>query len=206
MRYILLFITILLLASCKNDPVPKPKAYLRLDYPEAKYKTYNDDTLPLHFDKNTLATKVAVNKLTSSTESFAVTVQYPQLKGTIFLTYKAVENNEEHLLEFLRDAQNFTQKHTVKADEITEQPYEDSLRKVYGMLYEVGGNAASQSQFYVTDSINHFLTGSLYFYAKPNYDSILPAAHYLQKDIRHIMETVEWEAASSPELKKATGI
>ena len=61
------------------------------------------------------------------------------------------------------------------------------------MFYEVGGNAASQSQFYVTDSVNHFVTGSLYFYAKPNYDSILPAAHYLKKDIQHIMETIKWE-------------
>ena len=62
------------------------------------------------------------------------------------------------------------------------------------MFYEVGGNAASQSQFYVTDSMRHFLTGSLYFYAKPNYDSILPAAHYLQQDIKHIMETVQWQS------------
>ena len=60
-------------------------------------------------------------------------------------------------------------------------------------FYEVGGNAASQSQFYVTDSTEHFLTGSLYFYAKPNYDSILPAAKYLEKDIKHIMETVKWK-------------
>ena len=61
------------------------------------------------------------------------------------------------------------------------------------MFYEVTGNAASQAQFYVTDSINHFVTGSLYFYAKPNYDSIYPAANYLQKDIRRIMESMEWK-------------
>ena len=28
---------------------------------------------------------------------------------------------------------------------------------------------------------------------KDNYDSILPAANYLQKDIQHIMETVKWK-------------
>ena len=61
------------------------------------------------------------------------------------------------------------------------------------MLYEVKGNVASLAQFYVTDSVNHFLTGSLYFYAKPNYDSILPAAHYLKKDIKHIMESLHWK-------------
>ena len=61
------------------------------------------------------------------------------------------------------------------------------------MFYEIGGDAASQSQFYVTDSINHFLSGSLYFYVKPNYDSIYPASEYLKKDIKRIMETVSWE-------------
>jgi len=64
---------------------------------------------------------------------------------------------------------------------------------VYGALFEVQGNAASQSQFFVTDSVSHFLTGSVYFYTKPNYDSILPAAAYLQNDIRRIMETLRWK-------------
>ena len=61
------------------------------------------------------------------------------------------------------------------------------------MFYEVDGNAASQSQFYVTDSTKHFLTGSIYFNAKPNFDSIHPAAFYLKNDIRKIMETIRWK-------------
>ena len=81
----------------------------------------------------------------------------------------------------------------VKADNILEQPFVNRDDRVYGMFYEVRGNAASQAQFYVTDSTEHFVTGSLYFYAKPNYDSIYPAAVYLQKDIRKIMETLKWK-------------
>ena len=61
------------------------------------------------------------------------------------------------------------------------------------MLYMIDGNAATQSQFYVTDSINHFVTGSVYFDAKPNFDSIYPAVIYLREDIRTIMETIKWE-------------
>jgi len=62
-----------------------------------------------------------------------------------------------------------------------------------GNFYEVEGDAASQAQFYLTDSTSHFLTGAIYFEAKPNYDSILPAADYLKRDIRHLMETLKWE-------------
>jgi gliding motility-associated lipoprotein GldD len=92
----------------------------------------------------------------------------------------------------LLDAQNLTQKHTIKADEISSNLFENNNAKVYGMFYEVGGDAASQAQFYATDSTKHFLSGSLYFYTKPNYDSIYPASEYLKKDMRHLMETLEW--------------
>ena len=42
-----------LLFSCGNDPIPKPKAHLRLDYPPASYKNI-DVSLPFTFDKNIL--------------------------------------------------------------------------------------------------------------------------------------------------------
>jgi gliding motility-associated lipoprotein GldD len=186
---ILIFLVLTLL-NCEDDPLPKPKAFLRLEYPEASYAKVVSD-LPFTFDKNLLAKDKTDIKKAGDNESYGLNIEYPQLKGTIYLTYKKV--NKDNLTTYLRDAQNFTQKHTQKADEITEQVYDNKKRKVYGMFYEVGGNAASQSQFYLTDSVRHFITGSLYFYAKPNYDSILPAADYLKKDIQRIMETVEWK-------------
>lgn len=188
----LLLIFAFVLLSCGEDYVPKPKAELRLEYPKANYVDANLE-LPFAFDKNLLATKVVSKELKSNTKSYGINLEYPALKGTIFLTYKAIEKDEKNLKAFLRDAQKFTLEHTKKADEIPAYPFEDSKRRVYGMLSEVKGNVASPAQFYVTDSINHFLTGSLYFYAKPNYDSILPAANYLQKDIKRIMETVTWK-------------
>lgn len=192
MRILFLLASIICVVSCGDAPIPKPPAYLRLEYPEATYQK-TTIALPFAFEKNTLATNIITKPLQADTESYGITVEYPSLKGTIYLTYKKVNNNKENLMTFLKDAQNFTQKHTMKADEITEQLYMNDTQKVYGMFYEVGGNAASQSQFYATDSINHFITGSLYFYAKPNFDSILPAAHYLKNDIKHLMETLVWK-------------
>ncbi len=183
-------ILVLAVVSCGDDSIPKPKAYLRLDYPEAKYFKAQTN-LPFVFDKNSLATDIENIREEGGDQFYGLDIKYPKLKGTIYLTYKHVSSPDD-LITYLTDAQKFTQEHTRKADEITEQIFEDSKRNVYGMFYEVGGNAASQSQFYVTDSLHHFLLGSLYFYAKPNYDSILPAAEYLKKDIRHIMETLEW--------------
>ena len=95
--------------------------------------------------------------------------------------------------KLLSDAQKLSYEHVVKADGIYEEPVVNEPNEVYGMYYEVKGDAASQSQFYVTDSTRHFVTGSLYFYAKPNYDSILPAAVYVQQDIRNIITSLRWK-------------
>lgn len=188
----LVAIILLVCFSCGNDTLPKPNAYLRLDYPKADYKTF-DPGFPFTFEKNELATNIKARILTADSTSFGIDLIYPSLKGTIYLTYRKINKGKKQLNSLLRDAQGFTQEHTQKADEISEQLFENNEHKIYGTYYEVGGNAASQSQFYVTDSTKHFLTGSLYFYAKPNYDSILPAANYLQKDILQIIETVRWK-------------
>jgi gliding motility-associated lipoprotein GldD len=61
------------------------------------------------------------------------------------------------------------------------------------MFYKVGGNAATNALFYATDSTRHFITGSVYFYAKPNFDSIMPASTYVKNDMQVIMETLRWK-------------
>lgn len=191
-KFLYLFLLVLVW-SCGDHLVPKPNAHLRLEYPEAHYVEANVEA-PFSFERNGLATKITTKPIASATKSYGVTIEYPLLKGSIFLTYKSIENNPENLMTFLKDAQKFTTEHMIKADEIPPpKEYVDEISKVYGVFTEVRGDVASQAQFYVTDSINHFLTGSLYFYAKPNYDSILPAADYLGKDIRHIMETIKWK-------------
>ena len=176
--------------SCGKDPVPKPRGLLRLDYPKAVYKETDAD-LPFSFEKNDLAQPLKKVKVDEKNGSFGVNIDYPTLKATIYLTY--IKVTPDNLIQLIKESQNITQEHTQKADNIESNLYENDAHHVYGMFYEVGGNAASQSQFYVTDSIHHFLNGSLYFYAKPNYDSILPAANYLKKDIRHIMESLKWK-------------
>jgi gliding motility-associated lipoprotein GldD len=188
----LITIGIFILMSCGQDYIPKPNAYLRLDYPKAQYKKVNID-VPFYFETNSLASEIKYKKLASTKESYGINIEYPTLKGTIFLTYRAIDGDSEILTEYLRDAQKFTLEHTIKADEIPVFPYENKERNVYGIFSEVKGNVASPAQFYVTDSVQHFLVGSLYFYAKPNYDSILPAANYLQKDMVQIMETIVWK-------------
>lgn len=190
MKRILTPILSLFLIGCSDDTLPKPKGFLRLDYPTASYKRVTIDA-PFSFDKNILANPISNLKKEGNGEAYSVNIKYPSVKGTLYLNYKKV--TDTNLKKLLRDAQNLTQKHTIKADEIASDLFTNPEEKVYGMFYTVGGNAASQSQFYATDSTNHFLSGSLYFNAEPNYDSIYPAAIYLRKDIRRVMESLKWK-------------
>lgn len=180
--WLICLVVLMVMMSCKDEVLPKPNAMLRLEYPEASYAESNINCA-YTFDKNIQAT-VKENR------DCSLVLDYPAMKGSVYITYKPIQNN---LKTLLIDAQKLSYEHVVKADNIVEQPFINEEDQVFGMFYEVSGNAASQSQFYVTDSTDHFVTGSLYFYAKPNYDSILPAAVYLQRDIRRVMESLRWK-------------
>ena len=92
------------------------------------------------------------------------------------------------------EAEKLVFEHAIKADQITAPvEYVNPSRNVYGSLYEIKGNAASQVQFHATDSSKNFLKGSLFFYTKPNYDSLLPAIEYIKADMIKMMETLEWK-------------
>ena len=179
---VMVFMGLLLFSSCKEDVFPKPSSYLRLDYPIAKYADFENEC-PFTFEMNSEA-------VIKGEKDCGFTITYPKMKATIYLTYKPVNNNINVLL---RDAQKLTYEHVIKADDILEQPYLNPSKKVYGMFYQVDGNAATNSQFYATDSTKHFVTGSVYFYAKPNFDSIMPAASYIKNDMQRLMETLKWK-------------
>lgn len=176
------FFLLFFATSCKNEAVPKPASQLRLDYPIAKYAQFSNHC-PFEFEIN----EEAVIK---EDKNCGFSIQYPKMKATIYLTYKTVDGN---LKDLLKDAQKLTYEHVIKADDILEQPYMNPNKKVYGMFYRVDGNAATNSLFYATDSIKHFVTGSIYFYAKPNFDSIMPAASYVKNDMQRLLETLKWK-------------
>ncbi len=175
---VLLFITI----GCKKEVLPKPSGQLSLEYPVAQYSHF-ENNCPFTFDINSEA---VIKEKTSCN----FTIDYPKMKATIYLSYKPVSNNINLLL---KDAQKLTYEHVIKADDILEQPFINSKNKVYGMFYQVNGNAATNAQFYVTDSVKHFIDCSVYFYAKPNFDSIMPATSYIKNDMQTLMESLRWK-------------
>lgn len=167
--------------SCNNTSVPKPNAYLNLSYPKTSYKTANFN--------NKYKFQLSNQAFLTFQESNWGNIHYPKLKADINITYHKIEDN---IFELIADAEKLTYKHTLKAEHIKVLPFENFEKKTYARIFEVSGDAASPIQFQVTDSINNFVSGSLYFDVSPNYDSILPAIEFVKKDIKHLIETMEW--------------
>jgi gliding motility-associated lipoprotein GldD len=174
--------------------VPKPRGHFRIELPERNYVRFNETSgaksdIPLEFEYP------EYGKLTFHAEKGAdpgwFNIEFPAYKAKIYLTYKDVNNDLENLLDQSYDLN--IKNHVSKADAIKEQVVSNLENKVYGILYDLKGNTASAVEFYVTDSVSHYLRGSLYFATEPNADSLAPVIEFFRADIMHLIETLKWK-------------
>ena len=177
---LLLFLSVLFL-SCDNNYVPKPKALIKLDFPKKEYSEIAINCpfgfeLPLY------------SKLKKMNDNCLMDIIFPNQNGVLYLSYFSLENNLEAHFE---QSVKLAYKHNLLADGVIEQLYINDSLKVYGMLYDYTGTSATATQFYLTDSVNHFFRGALYFNTEIN-DSILPINNFLKYDIKHLIETFYW--------------
>lgn len=180
--------------GCRNQSVPKPSGFIRIDLPEKKYVRYDSDLingtrLPLFFEYPAYG-KIA-REAEYKSEPGWFNIEFPDYNAKIHLTYKTIKNDLTNLIE--ETYQMNIKNHIVKADAINEQIISDSSKRMYGILYDLKGNTATSVQFYVTDSTRNYLRGSLYFSAEPNADSLAPLIGFFREDIIHLLETLKWK-------------
>jgi gliding motility-associated lipoprotein GldD len=85
-------------------------------------------------------------------------------------------------------------KHIPKARAINDSVIFREDDNLFGLVYNIEGvEAASPYQFFLTDSLNHFVRGALYFNFPPNNDSLEPVINHLEEDILHLIDTFEWK-------------
>lgn len=183
----LIIISLLVIVSCKQAPTPKPRGYFRIDFPEKQYQVY-DSTCPFSFEYPAYGRIEKVN--INIVEPCWFNISFPEFHAKIHVTYKELDNN---LALHIEDIRTLVYKHIVKADDIVEHLVMGPEAGVYGIIYSLKGNTASSTTFFVTDSTNHFLSGSLYFSSIPNKDSLAPAIQFFQEDIVHLTKTLTWK-------------
>ena len=185
-QYLFLLI-IVFFAACGNTYSPKPHGYFRIELPEKQYVKFSNNNVPYSFEIPKYSFMLADSS--DNAEQWWYNLSFPEMKGTIHLTYKKVNNN---ISEYVEDTRELVNKHTIKAEAIDPQIIEYKEKNVIAVLFEIKGDAATPYQFFATDSTTHFLRGSLYFNVYPNKDSLAPVVAFIKKDILRLIETLEW--------------
>ena len=202
---------LILLASCNSPYTPKPKAYYKIDLPERKYQLFEQPGYPYSFEYPVYGKVTRDSTLFDDNPDnpYWINIEFPQFSGRIYMSYKTiggssvykvkgpggsyrdslVKNNFEGLRE---EAFKMTFKHTLKASSIDDSVFR-TPGGVSGVYFSVGGNAATANQFFVTDTVRHFLRGALYFDASPNADSLAPVNDFLKEDLKHLINSFKWK-------------
>ena len=174
------------LFSCRDSSIPKPTGYFRIDLPEKEYSLVDSIPFPFQFQ---LPQYAFVNLNRTENEPGFLNIDFPKYGARIHMSYLTVEGNLPDLLE---NSRTLVYKHVAKAQDIGENLIYNEEDRVYGTYYQIEGNTASGSQFYLTDSSTHFLRGALYFNVQPNFDSIAPVQTFIKTDIENLIETFKW--------------
>ena len=178
----------LFFTACGDESTPKPRGYFRIAIPEHQYVKLDSNQYPFTFE---YADYSVVNNAQNPDFPYWCYIDYPNFKARIYLTYKKVDGN---INQMLVDAHELAYKHISVANDIRQDLIIEPQKKVYGLMYEIkGAKVASPLNFFLTDSINNFVRGSLYFNMKPQNDSIAPVIEGIRKDLVHIINSFEWK-------------
>jgi gliding motility-associated lipoprotein GldD len=198
-------------SSCNDTYIPRPKGYFKIEFPEHRYQVFDKPGYPYRFEYPTYANVVQDSTFFEEQPEnpYWINIEFPRFHGKIYVSYLQVGGKSRYKVrnakgeyvdsigtntfdELIKSSYSLTYKHTYKASSI-----DDSLfvtpGGVKGIYFKIGGNAATANQFLVTDSVKHFLRGSLYFDAIPNEDSLGIVNHFLQQDMKHLINTLQWK-------------
>lgn len=177
--------------SCNSDYTIRQRGYFKIDLPKHEYRLFDKEGYPFTFEYPVYGTIVQDTSFFEDKPEnpYWINIDFADLNGKIYLSYKdATKNSFDKLVD---DAFKLTYKHSTKATAI-----KDSLmltpNSITGIFFKVGGNAATARQFFVTDTVKHFLRGALYFDATPNADSLSVVNSFLDTDMRHLINTLKW--------------
>ena len=181
----------LILPACNSVYTPRPRGYFKIPFPPHQYQTFNQPEFPYYFEYPVYAQVVRDTSFFEAKPEnpYWINIDFPQFHARMYISYK--ESNSKIFDKLKDDAYKMTLKHTLKATSI-----EDSIMKtplgVSGVFFDVGGNAATAKQFFVSDTIKHFLRGALYFDTTPNEDSLGIVNRFLEEDMRHLINSLQW--------------
>ena len=178
-----LYFFCILFAACNNDYTPKPWGYSRVDLPKHR-TTIFESSCPYSFQQP-IYSKINFN---NEYECW-FDLEFKEFDGKVHMSYKHLKDD---LNKYTEDSRLLAYKHAQVAEAISEQVFRKDSLKVYGIVYTFKGSTATPMQFYLTDSLNHFVRGALYFNSAQN-DSLTPITNFIKDDIYRLIESWKWK-------------
>ena len=194
LRKVFFYFFLFILASCNSDyTVGKKRGYFKIDFPEKKYREFDQPGYPYSFEYPVYSSIVRDTTFFETTPEnpWWINIDFPQFAARVHMSYKEIGKNKFDSL--VNDAFKLSYKqHTYKASAIEDSAMA-TPNNVHGMYFTLAGNTATANQFFLTDSTRHFLRGALYFAATPNEDSVGIVNDFLKKDLLHLINTLKWK-------------
>ncbi|UBM60350.1 gliding motility lipoprotein GldD [Marinilongibacter aquaticus] len=181
-----------LFAACSGSGesyVPKPKGFNRIEFPPHEYQKLEEGH-PYSFEYSKFA-EIRPDTFGMS-EPHWIIVYYPEYDARIQLTYKPLNGDLDKLSKLVADAYKLAGKHHVRASGETDKLVQLKNGKK-AVVIELEGEVPSHYQFYVTDTLHHYLRGALYLMEPTLNDSLRPVVDYMKADCRHLLETLTWK-------------
>jgi gliding motility-associated lipoprotein GldD len=194
-RFLTLALGLALITACNsNYTVGKKKGYFRIDFPDKKYRHFEMAGYPYTFEYPVYS---QVIKDTTFFEDKAgdwwINIDFPQFAGRIYVSYKRIDGERNQFDSLVDDAFKMAySKHADISTGIGEKRIQ-TPNNVSGVYFSLGGNTATANQFFLTDTVHHFLRGALYFDAAPNEDSLSIVNDFLKQDLEHLINTLKWK-------------
>ncbi|MBI3138124.1 MAG: hypothetical protein HYZ15_06040 [Sphingobacteriales bacterium] len=186
-------VLIFLLFSCNSDyAAGKKKGYFKIDFPEKKYQLFDQPGYPYTFEYPVYAQVIRdTTFFEDKAGDWWINVDIPRFNGRIHISYKPI--NAANVFDSLvRDGFKMAYKQHVDVSTGINDSLVQTPNGVEGIYFSLGGNTATANQFFLTDSVRHFLRGALYFNAAPNADSLGIVNDFLKQDLRHLINTLKW--------------
>ena len=187
-RVSLILILSAILFSCGNPPIPKAEGYYRIELPEEAFSKTSVEC-GLTIDKPDYS-KLEIVESDKSGDACWFNLRFSNFNARLHCTQVEIHDN---LIDLMEDAQEMVFSHDIKSNGISRIRIIEKERKTNGVLYHIGGPVATPIQFFVTDSTDHFIRGSLYFNHAPNPDSTAPVVVKMMGDIERVMRSISWE-------------
>ena len=186
-----LCIMVFIFYACNSPFTPKPRGYFKIDFPKKEYKVFNQPGYPYTFEYPAYAEVVKDSLFfgEKTENDWWININFPQFNGKMYVSYKKIGTNKFDKL--VNDAFKLTSKHSQKAYSIDDSAIATNYG-VHGMFFKVGGDVATANQFFLTDTVKHFLRGAMYFDATPNEDSLGIVNKFLAEDLQHLINTFQW--------------